>query len=359
MIQGFSGSYLPSDVQFLLRQLNVEVTDIAEKERLIQTGQKHYSEMLSAEPIPSAKHQQIYQHALDSYGLRMAQDIQALALALLPLQVHGGLVLVSFVRAGVPIAVLLTRALTAMGVCVTHYGVSIVRDKGIDQHALNAVIQQHGVESLIFVDGWTGKGAISQELSRSLAQDSRFSGQPRLVTLADPCGHAWLAASAEDWLIPSGMLGATVSGLVSRSLYNADDWHGCNSCTHLQNYDVSQSFIDSVDTLRQQLEPNSILASKTWTYEQQQALQQQSKTVINYFSQQFAVSNINRIKVGIAEATRAVMRRVPEHIFVKNKEDNDVVLLVSLAQQAGITVQEVGEALGQYRALTLIKGMKE
>ena len=79
MIQGFSGSYLPSDVQFLLRQLNVEVTDIAEKERLIQTGQKHYSEMLSAEPIPSAKHQQIYQHALDSYGLRMAQDIQALA----------------------------------------------------------------------------------------------------------------------------------------------------------------------------------------------------------------------------------------------------------------------------------------
>ena len=98
MIQGFSGSYQPSDVQFLLRQLHVEVTDIAEKERLIQTGQKHYSEMLSAEPIPSAKHQQIYQQALDSYGLRMAQDIQALALALLPLQVNGELVLVSFVR---------------------------------------------------------------------------------------------------------------------------------------------------------------------------------------------------------------------------------------------------------------------
>ena len=35
---------------------------------------------------------------------------------------------------------------------------------------------------------------------------------PRLVVLADPCGRAWLAASAEDWLIPSGILGATVSG---------------------------------------------------------------------------------------------------------------------------------------------------
>ena len=88
---------------------------------------------------------------------------------------------------------------------------------------------------------------------------------------------------------------------------------------HLQDYDVSQSFIHTVDTLRQQLEPNVILESKIWTTEQQQALQQQSKAVIQYFSQQFGVSNINRIKVGIAEATRAVMRRVPEHIFVKNK----------------------------------------
>ena len=105
--------------------------------------------LLSAEPIPSAKHQQIYQQALDSYGLRMAQDIQALALALLPLQVNGELVLVSFVRAGVPIAVLLNRALRAMGVRLTHYGVSIVRDKGIDQHALNTIIQQHGVALLV------------------------------------------------------------------------------------------------------------------------------------------------------------------------------------------------------------------
>ena len=140
--------------------------------------------------------------------------------------------------------------------------------------------------------------------------------------------------------------------------YHADDWHGCKAA-HLQDYDVSQSFIHTVDTLRQQLEPNVILESKIWTTEQQQALQQQSKAVIQYFSQQFGVSNINRIKVGIAEATRAVMRRVPEHIFVKNKADNDVALLVSLAQQAGIEIQEVGEALGQYRALTLIKGMKE
>ena len=355
MLTGFSGSYLTSDIQFLLRQKNIAVTDIAEKERLIQTGQKHYSEMLSTEPIPSNVHQALYQQAIDTYGLRMARDIQSLALALKPLQVRGQLTLVSFVRAGVPVAILLTRALRALGVKVQHYGISIIRDKGLDALALTAIIEQHGADSIIFVDGWTGKGAISRQLTASLADDNRFSGQPRLVTLADPCGYAWLSASAEDWLIPSGILGATVTGLVSRSLYNADDWHSCNSCTHLQEYDVSQSFIETIDQLRQTISSDNIIASQVWTVEQQQRLQQQSLDVIRHFSHRYAIQNINHIKVGIAEATRAVMRRVPEYVFVRELSDPDVALLVHLAQQAGINVLEVGAELERYRAVTIIK----
>ncbi|MER8575636.1 cysteine protease StiP domain-containing protein [Mesorhizobium sp. M1409] len=42
------------------------------------------------------------------------------------------------------------------------------------------------------------------------------------MVLSDPCGRAWLAASAEDWLIPSGILGSTVFGLISRSILNED-----------------------------------------------------------------------------------------------------------------------------------------
>jgi hypothetical protein len=41
-----------------------------------------------------------------------------------------------------------------------------------------------------------------------------------------------VAASAEDYLIPSSILNATLSGLISRSVLNADyiyaqDFHGC------------------------------------------------------------------------------------------------------------------------------------
>ena len=48
-----SGSYAPDDVHFLLRAMDIDVTDVEEKERLIQTRQRHYSEMISQEHPPS------------------------------------------------------------------------------------------------------------------------------------------------------------------------------------------------------------------------------------------------------------------------------------------------------------------
>jgi hypothetical protein len=350
----FSGSYLASDVEFLLQKLHIPTVDVLEKERLIQTGQKHYSQMLSEEPRPSVLHQQLYQQALANGELRFAQDIQALALAIAPLAINQSVCLVSFVRAGLPIAIALKRALQHLGVSVSHYGISIIRDKGLDRHALDYVLARHQANSVFFVDGWTGKGAIAQELAQSLLAYPQL--QNRLITLADPCGKAWLAASADDWLIPSGVLGATVSGLVSRSVLTEQGFHGCMPCLHLADVDVSQDFIEHINQRVMQLP--SINASQPWTTAQAQQLQQQSQQVISQFAQKYQVSNINRIKVGIAEATRAVMRRVPQKVLVRSYQDPDVALLLHLAQQTGVDIEEAGHDLGQYRALTLIRSMR-
>lgn len=348
-----SGSYQHSDIQFLLRPLTISPTDVAQKERLIQSGQRHYSEMISTENPPSATHQAIFEQALAQGGERMAQAVQSLALVLLPYQVNGQLTLLSLVRAGVPLGVLLTRALRDMGLSVAHYGVSIIRDRGIDVQAINDICQVHSPQSLIFVDGWTGKGAIAKELAHTLATQITYPIEPRLVTLTDPCGVAWLAAADDDWLIPSGILGATVSGLVSRSIWPQEaGWHGCVRCDHLQAEDKSRYFVDVVDKLRKQLAPQD---AAVWTMSHRQTLQAASQQVISTIAQRFDITNINRIKPGIAEATRAVMRRVPEHVLVRNKQDNDVRLLVQLAQQAGVNVEEVGQKLHPYRALTIIK----
>lgn len=134
--------------------------------------------------------------------------------------------MVNLVRAGLPIGVLLQRALgdsqSEYSLPSLHYGVSIIRDRGIDPVALESILDLHPHSPIIFIDGWTGKGAIYGELKRSLAIFSHTiqatqifhqgEGVIPLVTLADSAGVAWLSASREDWLMPTSLLNSTVLG---------------------------------------------------------------------------------------------------------------------------------------------------
>ena len=357
----FSGSYQPNDVTLLLQPLQLAYTDVTEKEQLIQSGQKHYSEMLSEETAPSALHQQYYTQALNDGVDRLAQDIQSLAQTLKHMQqqlqqqhaLDLPIVLVSLVRAGLPIGVMLKHALADLGCAVQHYGVSIIRDRGLDPVAYAWLRQRYAYAQLVFVDGWTGKGAISRELRSSVQQDADFDGVVRLLTLADISGDAWLSASHEDWLIPSGILGSTVSGLISRTVYQQQQWHGCQIYDHLQPFDVSQALIDRVNLVRRCL-PVGVKLLGT-ELQQKQTQQQQARAVIAHIAQRFAIDQPNRIKPSIAEATRAVLRRVPELILLRDADDPHTALLRHLAQVRGAPVQVLGDALAPYRAVTLIQ----
>ncbi|MEA9389601.1 cysteine protease StiP family protein [Acerihabitans sp. TG2] len=350
----FSGSYLPDDIQFLLKPIKMEMTPVDKKEQLIQSGAKHYSEMLSQEPEPTDWHLDLYARALDQGAARLAKDVLMLAKALADRFGSAPIVLVSLVRAGVPLGVMLHQTLRAMGKSSYHYGVSIIRDRGIDATAMDWIEAQHGVDGVVFVDGWTGKGAITNELRRSLACRPGYPKDPRLVVLADPCGVSWLAASDDDWLIPFGIMGAPVSGLISRSIWSSVGLHGCVICDHLTRFECSRQLVDAVADCRNALDVDAIPASQ-WIPEDVVHLKTQSERVISSLAAQYDIASINRIKPGIAEATRAVLRRVPEHVLVRCVNDPDVALLVYLAGEKNIPITEVGERIGQYRAVTIIK----
>src|SRR3546814_20924922 len=73
--------------------------------------------------------------------------------------------------------------------------------------------------------------------------------------VADPAGRADLAATFDDYVIPSGLLNGIVSGLVSRSILNDDlvgrnDFHACVSMPEHAASDVSRDFIDTVERAR-------------------------------------------------------------------------------------------------------------
>ncbi|MGD8162767.1 cysteine protease StiP family protein [Pantoea sp. FN0307] len=353
-LKPFHGTYLPSDIQFLLEPVEIEMTSVEEKERLIQSGQKHYSDMLSQEPAPTPAHLELFGKALDVGAGRMAREVIALAKGLTEQVQARPVILVSLVRAGVPLGVMLQRAITDMGHLSFHYGISIIRDRGIDTEALAVIEARHGTDGIVFVDGWTGKGTITGQLTESLKNRPGYPEMPRLAVLADPAGCAWIAASDNDWLIPFGIMGAPVSGMVSRSIWTETGFHGCVFCEHLREYECSTLLVDTVDQFRKQINVGTVPAALPFSTQchNQSGI---SQKVIQKLAEKFHIANINRIKPGIAEATRAVLRRVPDHVLVSNKADHDVSLLLYLAEQKGITVEEVGDTIGFYRAVTIIK----
>ena len=159
--------------------------------------------------------------------------------------------LVSLARAGTPVGVLMRRwARHAHGLDLPHYAVSIVRGRGIDTTALRWLAAHHDPADVVFVDGWTGKGAITRELAAGPRRT--FPGfDPRIAVLADPGGCVDTYGTRDDFLIPSACLNSTVSGLISRTvlrddLVGPDDFHGAKFYRELAATDVSRAFLDAV-----------------------------------------------------------------------------------------------------------------
>jgi len=353
---GFSGSYDRADITFLLKPVAMPATGVAEKEAAIQSGRRHYSEMLAPEAIPSAAYLDLYRAALARNGDRLAQDVANLAAHLAQRRPGREVVIVSLARAGTPIGVLLARTLRAWGRVAHHYSISIIRDRGIDRVALAHIAAIHNVEDAVFVDGWTGKGAIAGELRAALA-DRPFGFAPELAVIADPAGQADIAATADDYLIASGLLNGIVSGLVSRSILNAEvvgagDFHACATYPQHASADVSRAFVDAIAPRAAAASPRAIDGHAGQRAELRAACEAMLDTLLAHSG----TRDRNRIKPGIAEATRALLRRVPERLLVRDSRDADVAHLLHLAAEHAIPVEPLGGA-SHYRAVAIIRSL--
>lgn len=358
----FSGSYASEDVTFLLKRVQLVPTPVEEKERLIQTGVAHYSEMISEECRPDVRYLDLFEEACGLGAPRLARDVRSLSSQLLDLIRTGRLspqvTLCSLVRAGVPYGVLLRRDLERSGVDVAHFGVSIIRDRGLDPVAMARVLSERTADGIVFIDGWTGKGAIATELDRTWRE---ISGRaPLLAVIADPCGRAGLCASREDWLIPSGILGGNVSGLISRSILRSDligegDFHGCLLLEHLSDLDISVAFVDRVDAHLRGVAAG-VPMDPDARPEAAGRFRAAADDTVNGIASRFEIGNLNRIKPGIAEATRAVLRRRPDRVLLRSAGgDPDIAALIHLCERDQVPVLANPSLTGPYRAITIIR----
>lgn len=359
-LRGFPGSYDPADVTFLLKAIDLPLTEVNEKERLIQSGERHYSEMLSAERPPTAAYMATFRASFARNRHVFAQHLALLA-AQIATEHPQAVTLVSLARAGTPVGVLLARLLRQHhGRRVRHFSVSIIRDRGIDEVALRHILEAEGCAdtSVVFVDGWTGKGVIAEELWRAVASFNARHGcrlPEGLHVLADLSGTAAVAATSEDYLIPSSVLNGTISGLVSRSVLNREhvgpgDFHGCVVLRELASQDLSRWFVDEVmadlEQWRHRPPPSPVC-------EPAEELRERSQAFLASMRERFGVTDVNHVKPGIGEATRVLLRRVPERLLLRDADWPDVAHLRLLAAERGVP-EEIDPAL-PYRAAALIR----
>jgi hypothetical protein len=357
----FTGSYTVEDVQFLLKPMTTLVdTPVHIKETLIQSGKKHYSEMLTHEFLPPDDYLPLFYRAMTLNQDRMAEHLLLLAEGILATRPQG-ITLVSLARAGTPVGVLLKHVLNRHFNCQTeHFSISILRDVGLDQNALRHILQNHAPESLVFVDGWTGKGVIARQLATSLQAFAASDGihiPPELYVLTDLSGWAAVAASSEDYLIPSCILNATVSGLVSRSVYDKhtagpDDFHGCLYYGQFAPHDLSTYFIEAI------LERVSVIRSTFGgRFADQsnncQQLQTISRQFLQWIAERYGISRHNYIKPGIGEATRVLLRREARLLLLQDLDSEATLHLRWLAESKSIPIAVFKDL--PYRAVALIK----
>jgi hypothetical protein len=350
------GSYAPDEVGWLLTDLSGVPLEapIEEREEAVQSGAAHYAASLPVEYQPSREYRELFTRALADGAQTLAHAV-GLVTELVLAERERPPVLVSLARAGTPIGILMRRWAAAVhGLDLPHYAVSIVRGRGIDRVALAWLAAHHDPASVLFVDGWTGKGAITRELSVAVAEANAElglapgSGFPDdLAVLADPGRCVSLYGTRDDVLIPSACLNSTVSGLVSRTVLNDQlirpgQFHGAKCYAELAADDVSATFLDAVS--------DRFAAVRARVAADLPGLRAADRTAdwagwrtVERLAEEYDVGAVNLVKPGVGETTRVLLRRVPWRVLVRRDALPALGHVLLLAEQRGVEVEVVDD----------------
>lgn len=326
-------SFKNEDCTLLLKDITglIEPMTAKEREPLIQSG-VHYSELLPAEYQPSEEYIKQFERGLSVWSPKTAEAVRVVAELI---RAKGRNVIVSLARAGTPVGALIVRYLRRKyGEGFVHYSISIIRGKGIDKNALRYILARHSPDKIQFVDGWTGKGAITRQLAEALEDYPGIDPLPAVI--ADPAGVCEICGTREDIFIPCACLNAVVSGLFSRTVLRGDiigkdDFHGAVYFPELAEKDRTYEFIRTIeDQMRfdadiPEDEPFECGCGFRETEE---------------IAKAFGAGDINLVKPGIGETTRVLLRRIPRLILVDRLGSPLTAHIEELAAEKGVEVRE-------------------
>jgi hypothetical protein len=360
------GSYKPEDAIFLLKDLSSIPLErgTEDREEAIQSG-THYSEMLPIEYRPSEAYIRLFHETLEVTARQVAEAVAVVSEQIISNR-GTSLVLVSLARAGTPIGVLIKRYIKAYyNEDLSHYSISIIRGKGIDENALKYILREHPGFDIQFIDGWTGKGAIRKVLIQACESFERKYGvklNDDLAVLADPGCCSSTFGTRDDFLIPSACLNSTVSGLISRTvlrddLIGPDDFHGAKYYEEWEKDDLSNLYVDTIEQHFDSVRLNSLAIAKHHLEQPGDPVTWRGEQDIRRIQQDYGIADINLIKPGVGETTRVLLRRVPWKILVNDLNNPNLTPILLLANERGVPIEVYPDLT--YSCCGIIKPLRE
>lgn len=341
-------SYTDDQVEFLLEKFQGELLSVEDKEKRIQSGQAYYGDILSKEEDPEKDYSAIFDNVLINTKEKVAINFLALSNKIMKNKnINEEIVLVSLARAGTPVGVVLKEILTKKyGLNVKHYSVSAIHKYGVDAFALKYILSKHKASSLTFIDGWVSQGRITRTLVETLKGEPDID--PSLYCISDPSGIQNAVATRQDLLLPSAILNATVSGLVSRTVNNPNGFHFVASYEDQIELDRSQLFVETIVNTALNISVGHF--EEILPFEKQRPL---ALSQIREFCSEYNTVEEN-IKIGLGEVSRSLLRRVPKIVIVNEECPDETEHMFWIAKQRGIKIISV-PMNGHFNAFSILK----
>lgn len=340
----------PNEVIVLLKDMTDTVKPVSKQERANRVAQGDYvrSVIIEDEEL-NDEYINIVKDNMHKYLESMAEYVGIVAEQIL--EARGkNVVLADIARAGLPIGILIRRYLKQFhNIEVPHYSMSLV--EGLDPCAIKYMAENHGIENIQFVDGWTGKGSVTFEIEDSALNE--FEGlDPSLAVLVDSIGAAKYAGCREDRFIPHSPLN-TATGLISITVWNPNytnqdigEFHAACYLSNLEDKDISQWYVDEV--------------SKHFKKCGTEEYKPNNNDVIDhtFIDKYLADLGIDKkaVNPGINESARAILRRPLVQVRVQSIEDckdsNEIGVLLELCKIKNIPIVE-DKNLHGYKIITV------
>lgn len=346
------GSLGDDNCIYLLKDLRGIVTPVPaqEKRRLLKEGKPGHS-ILAEDPPISHPENALFLKLLEEKRVDIANCVGVLCESILA-QKQGFPVIVSLARGGIAYGALCRQYYKKFyHADIPHYCISLIRNVGIDENALNYIVRRHGDKSIQFIDGWTGSGFLSAQLEKYVSLYNQKHGtkiSAMLAVLADTSHICQLSGTRKDILLPDCCLNSTVCGLISSVYYDPavigpEDFHGAVVWDSLISQDFSRYFLETVTASLVKQQPKSEKVTGNYGREVSQRL-----------SAELMIDDSKRIRLGIGESTRALFRSDISRILSADPSDPRLTFLAKLASSKGVRIEQYNT--GEYACVTILAG---